>query len=256
MSNKAKTRPLWEPHLLKQALVGALVKLSPGAQIRNPVMFTVWVGSLLATGLFFQALVGRGEAPTGFILWVALWLWFTVIFANFAEAMAEGRGKAQAAALRQARREIQAKKLAAPQKEAASVMVNSSELRKGDLVLVAAGEFIPGDGEVIEGVASVDESAITGESAPVIRESGGDRSAVTGGTRVLSDWLIVRITANPGEAFLDFMISLVEGAKRRKTPNEIALTILLAALTLVFLLVCTTLLPFSLYSVVAAGRAR
>ena len=256
MSNQAKSRPLWEPHLLKQALVGALVKLSPRAQIRNPVMFTVWVGSLLATGLLVQALVGRGEAPAGFILWVALWLWFTVIFANFAEAMAEGRGKAQAAALRQARREIQAKKLAAPQKEAASVLVNSSDLRQGDLVLVAAGEFIPGDGEVIEGVASVDESAITGESAPVIRESGGDRSAVTGGTRVLSDWLIVRITANPGEAFLDFMISLVEGAKRRKTPNEIALTILLAALTLVFLLVCTTLLPFSLYSVAAAGSGQ
>ena len=253
MSNKAKARPLWEPQLLKQALTGALVKLSPGAQIRNPVMFTVWVGSLLVTGLFFQALGGRGEAPAGFILWVALWLWFTVIFANFAEAMAEGRGKAQAAALRQARREIQAKKLAAPQKDAPFVLVSSSQLRKGDVVLVEAGEFIPGDGEVIEGVASVDESAITGESAPVIRESGGDRSAVTGGTRVLSDWLIIRITANPGEAFLDFMISLVEGAKRRKTPNEIALTILLAALTLVFLLVCTTLLPFSLFSVAAAG---
>jgi potassium-transporting ATPase ATP-binding subunit len=256
MSHKAQSRPLWEPHMLKQALAGALVKLSPGAQIRNPVMFTVWVGSLLATVLLFQALVGRGEAPAGFILWVALWLWFTVIFANFAEAMAEGRGKAQAAALRQARQEIQAKKLAAPQKDAASVRVNSSDLRQGDLVFVAAGEFIPGDGEVIEGVASVDESAITGESAPVIRESGGDRSAVTGGTRVLSDWLIIRITANPGEAFLDFMISLVEGAKRRKTPNEIALTILLAALTLVFLLVCTTLLPFSLYSVRVAGSGQ
>jgi K+-transporting ATPase ATPase B chain len=253
MSDKAKERPLFEPTLIKQALVGAFFKLTPRLQIRNPVMFTVWVGSLLTTGLFFQALVGRGEAPAGFILWVSLWLWFTVIFANFAEAMAEGRGKAQAAALRQARREIQAKKLAAPQKEAASVLVNSSELRKGDVVLVEAGEFIPGDGEVIEGVASVDESAITGESAPVIRESGGDRSAVTGGTLVLSDWLIIRITANPGEAFLDFMISLVEGAKRRKTPNEIALTILLAALTLVFLLVCTTLLPFSLFSVAATG---
>jgi K+-transporting ATPase ATPase B chain len=256
MPYKARSRPLFEPTLIRQALVGAFLKLTPTLQIRNPVMFTVWVGSLLTTGLFFQSLAGRGEAPAGFILWVALWLWFTVIFANFAEAMAEGRGKAQAAALRQARREIQAKKLAAPQRDASYALVSSSELRKGDVVLVEAGEFIPGDGEVIEGIASVDESAITGESAPVIRESGGDRSAVTGGTRVLSDWLIVRITANPGEAFLDFMISLVEGAKRRKTPNEIALTILLAALTLVFLLVCTTLLPFSLYSVAAAGSGQ
>ncbi len=256
MSHKAQSRPLVESTLLRQALVGALQKLSPRAQIRNPVMFTVWVGSVLTTGLFIQALLGKGEAPAGFILWVAIWLWFTVIFANFAEAMAEGRGKAQAAALRRARREIQAKKLAAPQPDATFVLVSSSDLRKGDVVLVAAGEFIPGDGEVIEGIASVDESAITGESAPVIRESGGDRSAVTGGTRVLSDWLIVRITANPGEAFLDFMISLVEGAKRRRTPNEIALSILLAALTLVFLLVCTTLLPFSLFSVATAGKGQ
>jgi K+-transporting ATPase ATPase B chain len=256
MSRHPKSRPLFESALLRQALVGALQKLSPLAQIRNPVMFTVWVGSVLVTGLFFQALGGRSEAPAGFTLWVAVWLWFTVLFANFAEALAEGRGKAQAAALRQARREIQAKKLAQPQRDAKFVLVSSSDLRKGDVVLVEAGDFIPGDGEVIEGVASVDESAITGESAPVIRESGGDRSAVTGGTRVLSDWLIVRISANPGEAFLDFMISLVEGAKRRKTPNEIALNILLAALTMVFLLVCTTLLPFSWFSVATAGHGR
>jgi K+-transporting ATPase ATPase B chain len=245
---------LFDAPIVKRAILDAFKKLNPRTQVRNPVMFVVLVGSVLTTGLFIQALLGQGEAPAGFIFAVSAWLWFTVLFANFAEAMAEGRGKAQADALRKARRDIVAKKLAQPKYGAASTGIPSSDLRKGDVVLVEAGDFIPGDGEVIEGVASVDESAITGESAPVIRESGGDRSAVTGGTRVLSDWLIVRITANPGETFLDRMISMVEGAKRQKTPNEIALNILLAALTIIFLLATVTLLPFSLYSVQAAGQ--
>jgi K+-transporting ATPase ATPase B chain len=201
-----------------------------------------------------QALVGRGESSAVFIGAIAAWLWFTVVFANFAEAMAEGRGKAQADTLRKARREIIAKLLKEPRRDSPTIATPSANLKKGDVVLVEAGEYIPLDGEVIEGVASVDESAVTGESAPVIRESGGDRSAVTGGTRVLSDWLIVRITVNPGGSFIDRMIALVEGAKRQKTPNEIALDILLAAMTIIFLLVCVTLLPFSIYSVNAAGQ--
>src|SRR5438067_576912 len=217
-------------------------------------MFVVYVGAILTTLLWFQALVGRGEAPAWFICWVAAWLWFTVLFANFAEAMAEGRGKAQAASLRKARRDLQAKRLRRRERSIDYDTVAASALRKGDVVLVEAGDFIPADATVIEGVASVDESAVTGESAPVIRESGGDRSSVTGGTRVLSDWLVVRITANPGETFLDRMISLVEGAKRQKTPNEIALDILLAAMTIIFLLATATLLPFSLFSVQAAGQ--
>jgi K+-transporting ATPase ATPase B chain len=244
---------LFDPALVKPALLDAVRKLSPRTQWRNPVMFVVWVGSVLTTILGIQALVAQGEAPAGFILSVATWLWFTVLFANFAEAMAEGRGKAQAAALRGARKSTVARKLAGPERNSQITEVDSLSLRKGHCVLVEAGDVIPADGEVIEGVASVDESAITGESAPVIRESGGDFSAVTGGTRVLSDWLVVRVTANPGEAFLDRMIALVENAKRGKTPNEIALTILLVALTLVFLFVCATLLPFSIYSVEAAG---
>ena len=206
----------------------------------------------MTTLLFIQALGGHGEAPSGFILSITLWLWFTVLFANFAEAIAEGRSRAQAAAMRSAKRDIQAKKLARPQYGEKYGLVPGSGLRKDDVVLVEAGDFIPGDGTVIEGVASVDESAITGESAPVIRESGGDFSSVTGGTRVLSDWLVVRITANPGETFLDRMIAMVESAKRQKTPNEIALTILLVAMTLIFLFVIVTLLPFSLYSVEVA----
>ncbi|MBF0509701.1 MAG: potassium-transporting ATPase subunit KdpB [Deltaproteobacteria bacterium] len=254
MTTKEKPRPLFDPALVKKAGWESILKLTPRHQIRNPVIFTVYVGSILTTVLFIQALIGTGEAPTGFILAITCWLWFTVIFANFAEAMAEGRGKAQAAALRKTKREIKARLLDAPQREAKVTEVPSSDLRKGHAVLVEAGDFIPCDGEVVEGIASVDESAITGESAPVIRESGGDRSAVTGGTRVLSDWLIVRATANPGEAFIDRMIAMVEGAKRRKTPNEIALNILLAALTLIFLLVCFTLLPFSIFSVTAAGK--
>ncbi len=262
-----KTRPLFDPPIIKRALVDAIKKLDPRVQIKNPVMFVVLVGSILATLLFVQALLGRGEAPAWFIGAVALWLWFTVLFANFAEAMAEGRGKAQADTLRKARKDIQAKRIAdvrlpiadsiftlIQSQKAKIENVASSALRKGDVVLIEAGDFIPMDGEVIEGVASVDESAITGESAPVIRESGGDRSAVTGGTRVLSDWLVVRITANPGETFLDRMIGMVEGAKRQKTPNEIALNILLAALTIIFLLACATLLPFSIFAVKSAGQ--
>ena len=254
MTTQGEKRPLFDPSIMRQALIDAVKKLHPWHQVRNPVMFVVLVGSVLTTGLFIQALIGYGEAPAGFIFAVSLWLWFTVLFANFAEAMAEGRGKAQADTLRRARRDVTAKKLAHPQYGAEYVPVSATTLRQGDVVLVEAGNFIPSDGEVIEGIASVDESAITGESAPVIRESGGDRSAVTGGTRVLSDWLVVRITTNPGETFLDRMIAMVEGAQRQKTPNEIALNILLAALTIIFLLATATLLPFSLYSVNTAGQ--
>jgi K+-transporting ATPase ATPase B chain len=221
---------------------------------RNPVMFVVEVGSVLTTLLWIQALTGRGEAPAGFIGAVAVWLWFTVLFANFSEALAEGRGKAQAEALRRTRRETQAKKLEHIDHHSEYSVIPSTNLRRDDIFLVEAGDIIPVDGEVIEGIASVDESAVTGESAPVIRESGGDRSAVTGGTRLLSDWLVVKVTANPGEGFLDRMIGLIEGAKRQKTPNEIALNILLAAFTIIFLGVCITLLPFSLYSVETAGQ--
>nr|WP_051319242.1 potassium-transporting ATPase subunit KdpB [Chitinimonas koreensis] len=249
----ARTLPLFDPALVRPAIAESFRKLSPRAQFRNPVMFVVWIGSALTTVLGIHALGGHGEAPAGFIFAVAAWLWFTVLFANFAEALAEGRGKAQAAALRGSRKNVVAKKLAEPRRDAKVTVLDSASLRRGDLVLVEAGDTVPADAEVLEGVASVDESAITGESAPVIRESGGDFSAITGGTRVLSDWLVARVSANPGEAFLDRMIAMVEGAKRKKTPNEIALTILLVALTLVFLLATVTLLPFSFYSVQAAG---
>ena len=234
--------------------VDALRKLSPRRQARNPVMFVVWVGAALTTALAVQALVGPGEAPAGFIVAVAAWLWFTVYFANLAEAAAEGRGKAQADALRAARRDVTAKRLAGRTWDAPAAVVAATALRKGDVVLVEAGDVVPCDGTVIEGAASVDESAVTGESAPVIRESGGDRSAVTGGTRVRSDRLVVEVTVDPGATFLDRMIALVEGAKRKKTPNELALDILLAAMSIVFLLVCATLLPFSAFAVAAAGR--
>ncbi|WP_428308145.1 potassium-transporting ATPase subunit KdpB [Lacipirellula sp.] len=254
MSTAPKTRPLFDPPIVRGAVVDAFRKLDPRRQLRNPVMFTVFVGSVLTTGLGFYALANGGSESPAFIFSVSAWLWFTVLFANFAEAMAEGRGKAQADSLRSTRRDVQAKKLNEPRYGAGHQLTVASSLRKDDVILIEAGELIPSDGEVIEGVASVDESAITGESAPVIRESGGDRSSVTGGTRVLSDWLVVRITANPGETFLDRMISLVEGAKRQKTPNEIALNILLAAMTIIFLVVCATLLPFSKYSVEAAGQ--
>jgi len=254
MAGTVKARALFDMSIVTQAIVDSFRKLTPQRQVRNPVMFVVYVGSILTTLLWVQAVVGKGEAPAWFIFWVSVWLWFTVLFANFAEAMAEGRGKAQAASLRKARRNMEAKKLARPQRGAHFEMVPATSLRKGQFVLVEAGDFIPVDGTVVEGVASVNEAAITGESAPVIRESGGDRSAVTGGTQVLSDWLIVEVTANPGEAFLDRMIALVEGAKRQKTPNEIALDILLAAMTIIFLLATATLLPFSLYAVESAGK--
>src|ERR1700721_2842760 len=235
-----KSKSLWDAKIIRRALVDAVVKLDPRTMMKNPVMFVVEVGSVVTTLLLF-----REQQSFAFNLQITLWLWFTVLFANFAEAMAEGRGKAQADTLRKARSETVAKRLLA---NGATETVPSSNLRSGDIVMVAASEFIPGDGEVIEGVASVDESAITGESAPVIREAGGDRSAVTGGTRVLSDIIKVRITSNPGETFLDRMIALVEGAERQKTPNEIALNILLAGLTIIFLLAVVTLQPFAIYS--------
>ena len=252
MSND-KTLSLFDPALIRPALIGAFTKLDPRVQWRNPVMFVVFVGSIITTGLWIQALRGGGEAAPGFIVAVALWLWFTVLFANFAEALAEGRSKAQAASLRGMKRKTIAKTLKEPRHGATWIPAQPDDLRKGAFVLVEAGDTIPLDGEVVEGVASVDESAITGESAPVIRESGGDFSSVTGGTRVLSDWLVIRITVNPGESFLDRMIAMVEGAKRQKTPNEIALNILLVALTIVFLVVVVTLLPMSIFSVTAAG---
>ncbi|RZT08502.1 K+-transporting ATPase ATPase B chain [Duganella sp. CF402] len=249
----ARKLRMFESTLVLPAIADAFRKLHPRTQLRSPVMFVVYIGSILTTLLAAQALGGQGEAPFGFIAATAVWLWFTVLFANFAEALAEGRSKAQAASLRSLKQSVTAKKLATPKHGTTWLPAPALELRKGHYVLVEAGDVIPVDGEVIEGVASVDESAITGESAPVIRESGGDFSSVTGGTRVLSDWLVVRVSANPGETFLDRMISMVEGAKRQKTPNEIALTILLVALTIVFLVVTVTLLPFSLFSVAAAG---
>ncbi len=245
--NTAKPLVLLDPALLKPALAATFAKLSPQVQWRNPVMFVVYIGSIATTLLWLQS-----QAQSGFILAVSIWLWFTVLFANFAEALAEGRSKAQAASLRGLKKSTWAKKLKEAKHGGAWLPEQAENLRKADVVLVEAGDMIPLDGEVIEGVASVDESAITGESAPVVRESGGDFSSVTGGTRVLSDWLVVRITVNPGESFLDRMISMVEGAKRQKTPNEIALTILLVALTIVFLVVTVTLLPYSIYSVEAA----
>ncbi|MDF2501294.1 MAG: Potassium-transporting ATPase chain [Anaerosporomusa subterranea] len=238
------TRSSFNREILGEAICDAFRKLNPMTQVRNPVMFIVYIGALLTTGLLIRDLISGNALNTFFALQITLWLWFTVLFANFAEAVAEGRGKAQAQALRSARTKTKANKVV----NGSVKQVDAAELRKGDLVRVQAGEFIPGDGEVIDGMASVDESAITGESAPVIRESGGDRSSVTGGTRVLSDWIKVRITANPGETFLDKMISLVEGAKRQKTPNEIALTILLVGLTIIFLVAVVTIEPFAIYS--------
>ena len=240
-------RPLFDPPIVRRAVTDAFMKLAPRHMIRNPVMFVVLIGSLLTTVALVRD-IAFGRSDIGFTFQIAIWLWFTVLFANFAEAMAEGRGKAQADTLRKSRTQTAAKRLTILTDKKSVESVASSELRKGDVVLCEPGDVVPGDGEVIEGVASVDESAITGESAPVIRESGGDRSAVTGGTRVLSDFLVVRITANPGETFLDRMIALVEGASRQKTPNEIALTILLSGLTIIFLLAVVTLQPFAIYS--------
>ncbi|KOQ96343.1 potassium-transporting ATPase subunit KdpB [Pluralibacter gergoviae] len=238
---------LFEPALVRQALLDAVKKLSPRVQWRNPVMFIVWLGSVLTTLLAAAMAAGQLPGSAGFTAAISLWLWFTVLFANVAEALAEGRSKAQASSLKGVKKTVFARKLRAPQHNAAVDRVPSEELGKDDIVLVEAGDIIPCDGEVIEGGASVDESAITGESAPVIRESGGDFASVTGGTRILSDWLVIRCSVNPGETFLDRMIAMVEGAQRRKTPNEIALTILLVALTLVFLLATATLWPFSAY---------
>src|SRR5947208_3551272 len=256
---------IWDPKIIRAAIPESFKKLDPRVQVKNPVMFVVEVGSVITTIEFVRLLFTQPTATfsrttltyeTIFVLAVAIWLWFTVVFANFAEAMAEGRGKAQAETLRRARTTTMAKRLASPDHTGKVQEVAAPELRKGDLVLVEAGDMIPGDGDVVEGAASVDESAITGESAPVVRESGGDRCAVTGGTRVLSDWIVVRVTANPGETFLDRMIAMVEGAKRQKTPNEIALDILLAALTIIFLLACVTLMPFSQYAIDAAGQGK
>jgi K+-transporting ATPase ATPase B chain len=240
----AKSRSLWDAKIVRRALLDSIIKLSPRTMMRNPVMFVVEVGSVITSLLLVRDALA-GKPGFGFDLQITLWLWFTVLFANFAEAMAEGRGKAQAETLRKARSETLAKRLLA---DGSIESVAGSKLRTGDLVIVSAGDMIPGDGDVVEGVASVDESAITGESAPVIREAGGDRSAVTGGTRVLSDQIKVKITSNPGETFLDRMIALVEGAERQRTPNEIALNILLAGLTIVFLLAVVTLQPFAVYS--------
>lgn len=250
-----KPRSLFAAELVKPALIESLRRLSPAVQLKNPVMFVVYLGSLFVSALWLAGLAGVADAPLGFVGAVAVWLWFTVLFANFAEAMAEGRSRAQAASLRAVKKNVLAKRLSAPARGAGVQLTPSSELKKGDVVLVEAGDIVPGDGDVVDGIASVDESAITGESAPVIRESGGDFSSVTGGTRVLSDWLVVRITANPGEAFLDRMIAMVEGAKRQKTPNEIALTVFLAALTIVFLLATVTLYPFSAYAAGVSGGA-
>ena len=247
-----KSLTLFDSTLVGPAIADSFRKLSPAVQIRNPVMFVVYIGSILTTILFVQAWRGQGEAPTGFILGISVWLWFTVLFANFAEGLAEGRSKAQAESLRGLKQSISAKKLRSAKNRTEWTASPATQLRKGDVFLVETGDVVPADGEVVEGIASVDESAITGESAPVVRESGGDFSAVTGGTRVLSDWLVVRVAVNPGEAFIDRMIAMVEGAKRQKTPNEIALTILLIALTLVFLLATATLLPFSVFSVSVA----
>ena len=244
---------LFESRLILPAVKGAFAKLDPRVQLRSPVMFVVYAGSILTTLLFIHSLGGAGDAPSGYILAIAVWLWFTVLFANFAEALAEGRSKAQAASLRGLKVATMAKKLDQPRHGSSWLPLSAADLRKGNVILVEAGDVVPIDGEAIEGIASVDESAITGESAPVIREAGGDFCAVTGGTRVLSDWLVVRVSANPGETFLDRMIAMVEGAQRRKTPNEIALTILLVALTIVFLVVTVTLLPFSIFAVDAAG---
>ncbi len=248
LERRPKARSLFDPEIVGPAIAASFRKLDPRRLVRNPVMFTVEVGAAVTSALFFRDWAAHVSTPTGgagFDFAISAWLWFTVLFANFAEAVAEGRGKAQAEFLRRAKSDTQARKLAGDNEY---VMVSSSQLRKGDVIRIEAGEIIAGDGDVIQGAASVDESAITGESAPVIREAGGDRSAVTGGTRVLSDWIVVRVTANPGETFMDRMINLVEGAQRQKTPNEIALSILLAGMTVIFLIAVATLAPFSIYA--------
>ena len=255
MNNAMKKTKLLDATILRNAIVGSFQKLDPRVQLRNPVMFAVFLGSILTTVLWVRSLGADSGESSGFILGVTIWLWFTVLFANFAEAIAEGHGKAQASSLRKSRTHVMAKKIV-DQKARTTQEVSATDLKIGELVIVYAGETIPADGDVVEGVASVDESAVTGESAPVVRESCGDRSAVTGGTRVISDWLIIQVSTLPGHSFLDRMIAMVEGAKRQKTPNEIALAILLAALTLIFLLVVATLLPYSIFSVQVSGQGR
>ncbi len=242
-------------NIIGEAIVSSFQKLDPRVQLRNPVMFAVYLGSMLTTLFWINSLMASTGESSGFILGISIWLWFTVLFANFAEAIAEGHGKAQAASLKKSRSTVMAHRLTSPTDDEGQA-ISATELKRGDLVIVKAGETIPADGEVIEGIASVDESAVTGESAPVVRESGGDRSSVTGGTRVISDWLIIQVKTLPGESFLDRMIAMVEGAKRQKTPNEIALAILLSALTLIFLLVVATLLPYSIFSVEVSGQGQ
>ena len=245
---EAKARPLFESTIVRRAIGDSVVKLDPRQQLKNPVMFVVWIGAVMTTLYTISDVINR-QPTFGFNLQIALWLWFTLLFANFAEAMAEGRGKAQADTLRKTRTQMQARRLVNGKEE----KVAATQLKKGDLVVCEVGDQIPGDGEVVEGIASVDESAITGESAPVIRESGGDRSAVTGGTRVLSDRIVIKITSEQGSSFIDRMIALVEGAKRQKTPNEIALTILLSGLTIIFLLAIVSLKPFAAYAEAESG---
>lgn len=239
--------------IFRDAIRQSFAKLAPGVQVKNPVMLVVYIGAILTTALYILSFTGIKDENSGYTLTISLILWFTVLFANFAEAIAEGRGRAQADSLRSARKDVKAKKLKSATNIEDYTEILSSSLKKDDIVYVKAGEQIPMDGEVIEGAASVDESAITGESAPVIRESGGDRSAVTGGTTLVSDWLIIRVTSEPGSSFLDKMIAMVEGAARKKTPNEIALQILLVTLTIIFLVVTATLLPFSYFSSKLAG---
>jgi K+-transporting ATPase ATPase B chain len=249
-----KTTPkLLDQKILGQAIWSSVQKLDPRLQLKNPVMFAVYLGSIFTTVLWIKSLSTPGSESSMFNLSIAVWLWFTVLFANFAEAIAEGHGKAQAASLKKSRTTVTAHRITSKTDQRPQA-VAATELKIGELVIVRAGETIPVDGEIIEGVASVDESAVTGESAPVVRESGGDRSSVTGGTRVISDWLIIEVKTLPGDSFLDRMIAMVEGAKRQKTPNEIALAILLAALTLIFLLVVATLLPYSIFSVKISGQ--
>ena len=252
MSEKTKTA-LADKNMVKRAVKDSFMKLNPCTQVKNPVMFLVFISAILTTGLWILSLFGIKDAPSGYILAIAIILWFTVLFANFAEAIAEGRGKAQADALRASKKDVEAHKIPSSERRTEVVNVSSASLGKGDIVIVKAGEQIPADGEVIDGAASVDESAITGESAPVIRESGGDRSAVTGGTTVLSDWIVVKVTSDTGESFLDKMIAMVEGASRKKTPNEIALEIFLVALTIIFILVTVSLYTYSMFSAKQAG---
>ncbi len=254
MSRRDSLLPSFDGALVRRAVVDSFAKLHPRRQLRNPVMLVVEVGAAFTTALWIAALAGHGETSPAFVLQIAAWLWFTVLFANFAEALAEGRGRAQADSLRKSRQEILARRLVDKSDPETAIHVAAASLEKGDLVVIEAGEFVPADGDIVEGIASIDESAITGESAPVIRAAGGDVSAVTGGTRVLSDRIVVRVTSERGRSFLDRMIAMVEGASRRKTPTEIALDVLLASLTIVFLVACATLLPYSTFAVQAAGR--